>query len=361
MPKKMILVGTGGQGGHWCRRFLPPNIEDGLIEVVAAVDVDAEALVNAQEHLGVPAERCYTDMQAAFDANPADFCAIVTPPAYHEAVVDIALAHDMHILSEKPIADTLVGAVRIAEKVKAAGMKMGVTMSHRFDQDKTTLRKELHSGRNGAIDYLVCRFSCNMRNFGDWGAHFRHTMIDPLMIEGSVHHLDMVADFAGSKCDTLYAQTWNPSWGEYGGDSQGLVTMHFENGVRATYEGAKTNAIGLNGWMDEYVRVECEKSTLIMDCRRIERHPYKGGRIYKREGQGTELAMIEQKKWMNEWLIEQFVQWLDGGDPMETNIEDNLQSVALIFAAIESNSSGQPVKVQELLESARSEVLAAGW
>ena len=359
MAYKVILVGTGGQGRAWCQRFLPPNITDGLIEVVAAIDVNEAALQNAQEHLGLASEKCYTDMNRAFDENRADFCVIVTPPAYHEAVVDVALAHDMHILSEKPIADTLEGAVRIAEKVKRAGKKMGVTMSHRFDQDKTTLRQELRSGRNGGLDYLICRFTCNMRNFGDWGAHFRHTMKDALMIEGSVHHLDILSDLAGAKCDTLYAQTWNPSWGQYGGDSQGLVTMHFENGVRAFYEGAKTNAIGLNGWAQEYVRAECENATLIMDRRRVERHPYEGGRIYKREGEGVEITPLEQAKWMNTWLVELFVQWLDSGVPMETNIEDNLQSMALIFAAIQSSHTGQPVKVQELLASTRAAVVAA--
>ncbi len=354
MPYKAILVGTGGQGRAWCARFLPPNIEDGLLQVVAAVDVNPAAFQNAQEHLGLPLEKCYTDTQRAFDENPADFSIIVTPPAFHEAVVDISLAHNMHILSEKPIADTLEGAVRIAEKVKRAGKKMGVTMSHRFDQDKTTLRQELRSGRNGALDYLICRFTCNMRNFGDWGAAFRHTMKDALMIEGSVHHLDILADLAGAKCDTIYAQTWNPTWGSYGGDSQGLVTMHFENGVRAFYEGAKTNSVGLNGWAQEYVRAECELATLIMDRRRVERHAYEGGRIYKREGEGETITPLEQRKWMNTWLTELFVQWLDGGPSMETNIEDNLQSVALIFAAIESSRTGMPVKVQELLTKTRA-------
>ena len=48
--------------------------------------------------------------------------------------------------------------------------------------------------------------------------------------------------------------------------------------------------------------------------------------------------------------------WLDGGEPMETNVADNLQSVALIFGAIESSRTGLPVKVQELLASARARV-----
>ena len=358
---KGILIGTGGQGKAWCERFLPPNIQEGLLEIVAAVDVNPAVLENPQTYLGLAADKCYTDLHKALAENPADFCVIVTPPAFHEAAVDAALEHGLHILSEKPIADTLEASIRIADKVQKAGKKMGVTMSHRFDQDKTTLLQELRSGRNGALDYLVCRFTCNMRNFGDWGAHFRHTMQDALMIEGSVHHLDILADLAGAKCDTIYAQTWNPSWGEYGGDSQGLVTMHFENGVRAFYEGAKTNSVGLNGWAQEYVRAECENATLIMDRRRVERHPYEGGRIYKREGEGVEIAPLEQPKWMNTWLVEQFVQWLDGGPTMETNIADNLQSVALIFAAIESSRTGQPVRVQELLAETREQVLAEGW
>ena len=359
MAYRMIQVGTGGFGKAWCERFLPPNVKDGLIEVVAAVDISTEALKNAQGFLGLSARHCYTDIQRAFDENKADFCTVVVPPAFHESVVDMALAHGMHILSEKPIADTLEGSVRIANKVKRAGAKMGVTMSHRFDQDKATLRHELRSGRYGSLDYLVCRFTCDCRKRGSWGK-FRHEIPDPLMVEGAVHHLDILADLAGAKCDYLYAQTWNPRWGEYGGDSQGLVTMHFENGTRTLYEGAKTNAVGLNWWSQEYIRAECEKATLILNRRHLERFPYdpSGQRADKEEGQGEEVSLLEQPKWSHVWLIEKFVRWLDGGSAMETNVEDNLQSVALVFAAIESSRSGMPVKVQDLLTKARQKVLS---
>jgi predicted dehydrogenase len=355
MTYKMIQVGTGGHGRSWCARFLPPNVADGLIEVVAAVDVNPEALENARQHLGLSPAQCYTDLERAFRENPADFCTIVVPPGFHEQVVDLAVAHDMHILSEKPIADTLPASLRIAEKVKQAGVKMGVTMSHRFDQDKTTLRQTLRSGQYGPLDYLVCRFTCDMRKFGGWGAAFRHQIQDPLMIEGAVHHLDILADLAGAKCETLYAQTWNPSWGEYGGDSQGMVTMHFENGMRAFYEGAKTNAVELNGWSQEYIRAECQGGTLILDHRQLEAFPYDPGQKSRRvrEGEGQVLPLLQQPKWANAWLVEKFVRWLDGGEPMETNVEDNLQSVALIFAAIKSSRTGQPVRVQEFLEQTR--------
>ena len=356
MTCRMIQIGLGEMGRNWCEVALPPNIEEGLIEVVAAVDINPATLSVAQESLGLHASQCYTDLQKAMAEHEADFCTIVVPPAHHEAVVDAALAHDLHILSEKPIADTLAASVRIADKVKRAGVKMGVTMSHRFDQDKTSLREELRSGRYGALDYLVCHLTCDLRQRGSWG-DFRHEIPHPLMIEGAVHQLDMLADLAAAKCDTLYAQSWNPPWGEYAGDSQALVTMHFENGSRAFFEGACTNAVGLKYWEQETIRAECELGTLVLNARRLERFPYDPSRqrVTKLEGEGEPLPLLPGRKWKNTWLIEQFVQWLDGGDKMETNIEDNLQSVALIFAAIESSRTDQPVKVQALLNRARED------
>ena len=344
MAYKMIQVGCGGFGSMWCSAFLPPNVREGLIHPVAAVDINPDALKNAQEHLGLPAERCYTDLQQAFDEHEADFCTIVVPPAHHEAVVDAALAHDMHILSEKPIADTLEASCRIAGKVKAAGKKMGVTMSHRFRQDITTLRHHVQSGKYGALDYLVCRFTCECRRYGSWGK-FRHEIPDTLMVEGSVHHLDLIADMAGGLCDTIYAQTWNPPWGEFKGDSQGLVIMHMGNGTRATYEGAKTNAATLNCWGQEYIRAECEKATLTLDSQRITCREWPSQ-------EPRDIEHLQQPKWANTWLIEKFVRWLDCHEPMGTNVWDNLQSVALVFSAIESSRTGQPVKVQEFLANA---------
>jgi predicted dehydrogenase len=353
MAYRMIQVGTGGMGSGWCRHILPPFVESGQIEVVAAVDIVPEMFVHAQEGLGLPAEKCYTDLNQALDETPADFLTIVVPPAAHEAVVDAALAHDLDILSEKPIADTLEASVRIARKVRQAGKKMGITMSHRFDQDKTTFREALRSGELGPLDYLICRFTCDNRHFGSWG-HFRHTIADALMIEGSVHHLDILADFAGAKCDTLYAQTWNPEWGEFAGDSQALVTMHFENGARAFYEGAKTNAVGLNGWSHEYVRAESRDATLILDHRQVKRIDHDAEKRQNNilESSLTEVPLAERPHWSHRWLTEQFIGWLDGGPAMETNVENNLQSVALIFAGIESSRTGQPVKVQEMLQRA---------
>jgi len=338
-----ILVGTGGHGAYWCRAYLPPVLRQGLVDIVAAVDIDPTAHIHAKEGLGLADDRCYTDLERAFAEHEADFCAIVVPPAFHERVVDLALRYGMDILSEKPIADTLEASVRIARKVKAAGAKMGVTMTHRFDQDKTSLRHALRSGAYGALDYLTCHYSGRYREYGSARA-YRHEMEHPLLIEMAVHHLDILADLAGGVCETIYAETWNAPWSTFKGDAQGFVVMNMRGGVRAVYEGANTNAHGLNDWANEYIRAECENGTIVLDHRRIDVRDGTGG--------AQPLALLDRPSWGNVWLIEQFVEWVRGGAPMETEVASNLQSMAMVFAAIESSRTKRPVQVQELLANA---------
>jgi len=272
------------------------------------------------------------------------------PPSHHGEIVDLAIEHDVDILCEKPIADTMESSARIAAKVRAAGRKMAVTMSHRFDQDKTTLRQVVRSGRLGRVNSVSCRYFADMREHMAWGALFRHTMRDPLMIEGAVHHLDLIADLAGAECGMLTATTWKPEWAKYAGDTDGIVLMTFLNGVRGVYEGSSSAAVGLNDWTREYIRVDCELGTAILNSREIEIFMRNDlVRQRSREGLGQKVQLITQPKWLNTWLIEKFCRWLDGGEAMETRVEANLHAAALVFAGIESARAGKAIDVQEYI------------
>ena len=352
MTKKVIHVGVGTFGRRWCTEFLAANVADGTIEVVALVDVNPQALAFGRAALKLPESACYTDPRKAFAEHKADFCTIVVPPNFHEAIVDVALEFGVDILCEKPIADTMEASARIVRKVKAAGRRMAVTMSHRFDQDKTTLRQIVRSGQLGAVNSVSCRYFADLREHMAWGALFRHTMEDPLMIEGAVHHLDLVSDFAGAQCQSLTATTWKPAWAKYAGDTDGIVMMTFLNGARGVYEGSSSAAVGLNDWTKEYVRVDCEFGTAILNNREIEIFTRSDlVRQRCREGQGQKIQLITQPKWLNTWLIEKFCRWLDGGPQMETHVEANLHAAALIFAGIESARKGQSIDVQEYIRS----------
>jgi predicted dehydrogenase len=359
MPHKVIQVGTGGMGRAWCRLILPPAVERGAIEVVAAVDIDPEALTHAQDGLELSDDRLYTDVHAAVKEHPdADIITVVVPPAFHEEVVRAGVEHGMHVLSEKPIADTLDASIRIANLVREAGVKMGVTMNHRFDVDKTTFRREVQHPRNGDLDYLVGRFTCAARTFGTWG-RFRHEIADPLMIEGAVHHLDILDDLAGGRCTKVFASTWKPAWGEYAGDCQALVLLEYENGVRVQYEGTKAVAVTSNTWGTEYIRAECDKATVVMDHREVRRYDGATPLPFEvRPTTGDVIPLAEGEAFAHSKILDDFLVWLDGGPAMATNVEANLRSLAVVFAAIESSGTGLPIDPAALLERKRAEVAA---
>jgi predicted dehydrogenase len=351
--QRVIHVGIGVFGKRWCTEFLKANVADGTIEVAALVDVDPQALAYGRDALGIDPARCYTDAARAFAETRADFCTVVVTPEHHERIVDLAIAHGVDILCEKPIADTLEGSLRIARKVKDAGRKMAVTMSHRFDQDKTTLRRVVRSGVLGRINAIGMRFQGDMRQHMAWSSLFRHRMQDPLLIEGAIHHFDILADLAGARCDTLYASTWKPEWAEYTGHTDAVVSMVFANGVRASYEGSVSNAVGLNTFYKEYIRVDGERGTAILNHRDVEVFMRQDiWRQQSREGQGQKVPLLTQPKWINHWLIEQFARWRDGGPPMETRVEENVYASAMVFAAIESQRTGTPVKIDALMADA---------
>ena len=349
---KYIQIGVGGFGQHWCTEVLPRLRELGLAVPVAAVDINRDVLAQAKAQLGLGDAQLYTSAAQALAERRADFVTIVVPPAVHEEMADLAVAHGCHILSEKPLADTMAACCRIYRKVKDAGLKMAVTMSHRFDQYKQTLEAAIKSGAYGPLNYIVHRFTHNCRAFASWGK-FRHEIPDPLLIEGTVHHFDILRALSGANARTVHAKTWNPPWGDYAGDSTGLILLAMENGVRCFYEGAKANASTMNGWGNDYIRGECRDGTLELDRRSL--RVLRGGAW--ETPQAENVPLLQKPVWRNAWLAELFVNWLNGGSAPPNTLDDNIQCCALLFAAIESAHTGRTVDVQEFLSKALSQNL----
>ena len=178
-PLRYIQIGVGGNGQRWCTIVMPHLKKLGLAIPVAAVDINPDVLGQAKQQLNLDDAQLYTKAEQALAEQDADFITIVVPPAAHEEMVDLAIRYDVHILSEKPIADTMEASCRIYQKVKGAGLKMAVTMSHRFDQDKQTLQRHIHSGHYGRLDYLVGRNTWTCRKRGQWGLEYPMTLRIP--------------------------------------------------------------------------------------------------------------------------------------------------------------------------------------
>ena len=159
MPKKVIHVGVGSFGRRWCTEFLAANIADGTIEVVAIVDVDQKALEFGPSALGLPDERLLHRPGRGFRGQQSGLL-------HGRRAAQFPRGGDRRrdrARRRRPLREAdrrHDGRQRSAsrDKIKKAGRKMAVTMSHRFDQDKTTLREIIRSGRLGAVNTVSCRY-----------------------------------------------------------------------------------------------------------------------------------------------------------------------------------------------------------
>jgi predicted dehydrogenase len=118
------------------------------------------------------------------------------------------------------------------------------------------------------------------------------------------------------------------------------------NGSFASYEGNNLETGTTNSWHGEYYRLEYEPGAAVLDRHHIVR-------IEERSAAGTlqtrEVPPLEVI-WEGHQAIEvQFLDWLDGGPPPATTLADNLQSTAMLFAAIRASETGMTADVQETL------------
>ena len=100
--------------------------------------------------------------------------------------------------------------------------------------------------------------------YGSWGAEFPHEIPHSLLIEGAVHHFDMLRNLSGGDCQSLAGWEWNPAWSSSKGEFCNLYALQMTNGV-CLVQGAGTAAGTQNIWHDEYYRVECENGSVMVD------------------------------------------------------------------------------------------------
>ena len=99
-------------------------------ELVAVCDVDPAKAERAAVTFGVP--RWYTDAAAMFAAEKLDLVDIVTRMDTHRALVDLAIAHRVAMIVQKPLAPDWAEAVAIVTAAETAGLFLAVHENFRF-------------------------------------------------------------------------------------------------------------------------------------------------------------------------------------------------------------------------------------
>lgn len=341
---KFILVGAGGFGEFWEELFIP-KMKDFAVPV-AAVDVSEEALKLPVKYGTVPADRCYTDARKAIEENPCDFLVLVIPPEARMAYIDLAIAYQLDVVCEKPLADTMEHACEIYMKMKAAGRKLSVTVSHRMEQSKQSLNQLLDSGKYGPLNYIVGRLTMT-RKYGQekrWDRPLEQ-LIRGNITGGLIHELDTFRGLARSNAKKVYARVWKFDPADNSAGSSAFAQVEMENGVQCLLEHSHANATELNGWAHEFYRAECAYGTVVVDKEKLTAccdlgHPYP---------RYAEIPLAQQDYWDHPLIVRDFCRWLEGGSEPETCIRDNMYCCALTFAAVESALTGKEVDVPAFL------------
>ena len=167
-----------------------------------------------------------------------------------------------------------------------------------------------------------------------------------LLFEGSVYHFDMLRFLSGGDCEVFQGFGWNPQWSSFEHFSSGIYLMRMDNGIHTVYEG-NSSATGLtNCWHREHYRLEFEEGTVEVGGDEV------GVKItcVGEEPDVYEVAQMELAR--HEYLLKEFMDWLDDGAPSATRVEDNLKSFALMIAAMETTIDGQPKKIVNYLQGA---------
>ena len=103
MVLRLVQVGLGGWGRNWAINVIQKSEN---VELVACVDLDAEMLVQAQQLLIMPSERCFQTLESALASVEADAVLITGSLPAHVPVALESINMGKHVLLEKPFAPT---------------------------------------------------------------------------------------------------------------------------------------------------------------------------------------------------------------------------------------------------------------
>lgn len=152
MPKaeaprwRIGVIGCGRMGRVHVERLR----QTGRAEIIALGDTDIAAAKALQASLA-PGAVVVASVQELLERSDLDAVVICSPTPLHEPQAAAALAAHKHVLCEKPLADSFRGIERLITLAEQSGTCAMLAYQRRFWGTYRTLRREVQSGRWGAI------------------------------------------------------------------------------------------------------------------------------------------------------------------------------------------------------------------
>jgi len=337
---RALLVGASGMGRAWGR-----NLRDcAEVEVAGWVDLRPEAAAQAAAEHGLGDIHVGADLEAAIAATRPDFVVDVTVPEAHHDVTVAALGASLPVLGEKPMASTLEQAREMVAASERAGRLYMVSQSRRYNRRLAALRALIAEHLGSPLGILNSDFYLGP-HFGG----FRDRMDSPLLLDMAIHTLDAARYLSGADPVAVYCEEFNPPWSWYAGNACATAIFELTGGLRYTYRGSWCGEGRPTSWEAEWRAVGPRGSATwdghgapvaeVVTGRepdafeaRVERRE---GALPPAEGFGEGIA----------GSLHDFLHALCTGATPMGECHDNIKSLAMVFAAIESARTGRRIPV----------------
>jgi predicted dehydrogenase len=304
-------------------------------EPAALVDPDRERLMEAAARYNISKSRCFQDLKEALSRVTADALIDATPPASRKAVCTAAFRSGLHVLAEKPLADNLRNAALLVRRAEQAGRIFMVAQNYRFHPEPQTVKRFVERGRVGDVGYAGIDFHRGPR-FGG----FRERMAYPLLLDMSIHHIDLLRCILGRDIVRVTAHSANPPWSWFKGDAAVMAQFELEGGLPVAYFASWAGLGAETSWNGDW-RIAGSKGTLRWVGADIAFSP-----------EGVRRRKVPMVKWPathQAYLLEAFTRCLETGEEPETSAARNLNSLAATHAAVRSAREGRAVAVDDVM------------
>ncbi|TDV51064.1 Gfo/Idh/MocA family protein [Actinophytocola oryzae] len=148
---EVAIVGTGGIAGFHAEALAA---QDGRARIVAATDVDADALAAFGSKWSVPA--VYPTLAELLAHEKPDLVALCTPPGLHAPQAVACLSRGISVLCEKPPVLSLAELDTISAAAAGSGACFATVFQHRFGSGAVRLRGLVGDDRLGRPLAAVC-------------------------------------------------------------------------------------------------------------------------------------------------------------------------------------------------------------
>ena len=312
------------------------------VRMTALVDVNIQAARSQAETYALKDAALSTDLQSILDSEELDVVFDCTPPPVHYEVTIAALAHGCHVLGEKPLADNMARAKEMVEASLKAGKIYAVIQNRRYDPRIRRLKNFLQSGRIGRPTTVNCDFYKGV-HFGG----FRDRMKHVLLLDMAIHTFDAARLITGADPVSVYCREWNPSGSWYDHDASAVAVFEMSGGTVYTYRGSWCSE-GLNTSWESHWHIIGESGSVKWDGA----EGFQCETAVRTEGTYSDCETVSvppfdagEKVGGHTGLIKEFIHCVRNGGTPETICTDNVKSLAMVFAAIESSRRRMPVEI----------------